>query len=105
MGNDFNDGLSERGLLGVLWDSWDLVLVVWGVGFGLTPLCLNWDFWDWKDFWDFVVSCLGIGFLFGRVFMATGGGCVFVILPLRLFRGAGLASSFGFRVTSPLDVT
>ncbi len=33
MGNDFNDGLSERGFLGVLWDSWDLVLVVWGFGF------------------------------------------------------------------------
>ena len=36
MGNDFNDGLSERGFMGVLWDSWDLVLVVWGVAlFGL----------------------------------------------------------------------
>ena len=30
--------LSELGLLGVLWDSWDLVLVVWGIGFELALL-------------------------------------------------------------------
>ncbi len=22
---------------------------------GLSSCCLNWDFWDWGDFWDFVV--------------------------------------------------
>ncbi len=55
--------------------------------------CLNGDYWDWGDFWDFVVSCLGDWFLFGRVFMATGGW----LLPLRLFRGAGLSLPFGLR--------
>ena len=34
-----------------------------GVGWGFcgiigvaVPLCLNWDFWDWGDLWDFVVA-------------------------------------------------
>ncbi len=30
---------------------------------GLSSCCLNWDFWDWGDFWDFVVLVVwGIGF-------------------------------------------
>ena len=29
------------------------------------PLCLNWDFWDWEDFWDFVVVLLGDWFWVG----------------------------------------
>ena len=35
--------LSELGLLGVLWDSWDLALVVWGIGFRVRVL-VGWGF-------------------------------------------------------------
>ena len=29
---------------------------------GLSSCCLNWDFWDWGDFWDFVVLVVwGVG--------------------------------------------
>ena len=62
MWNDLNDGcgcLSERGLLGFLWDSWDLVLVVGGIALGesvwprTSPVALTlalsrccWAFWE-----------------------------------------------------------
>ncbi len=51
----------------------------------------NWDSWDFVGgFWGFVV-----GVLVGRVFMATCGWLGFLLLPLRLFRGAGLSSPLG----------
>ncbi len=28
---------------------------MFGVGDPSGPFCLNWDFWDREDFWDFVV--------------------------------------------------
>ncbi len=72
-------------------------------------LVLNWASWDFVGgFWGF--RCW---FLVGRVFMATGGGFFRLaaglplpppegggersILPLRLFRGAGLSLPFGLR--------
>ncbi len=34
-------------LVNLDWDSWGFCC------------CLNWDFWDWGDFWDFVVGLFG----------------------------------------------
>ncbi len=69
--------------------------------------CLNWDSWDsvvWVlselGFLGFCRGILGISVLvlgWGVFVCPLSCGCLWMgILPLRLFKGAGLASSFGF---------
>ena len=89
-------------------------------------VCLNWDFWDWVDFWDFVLAArfvflwfpafagmawgcggmMGVHYpsVSGRVCMSTGGGFVFVPPPAP-FQGRRVGIIFWFSVTSPSDVT
>ena len=55
----------ERGFLGALWDSWDLVLVVWGIGFGLG--CLH----GWRGWTGCLVLVVG-GIALVRVLRVCG---------------------------------